>query len=120
MSARAATDRHRRAGTLGDVRGRRVVIGAVVLAAVTLALVAGLLGRVHLDDRVAAHPCHAQVNCAGQIANVPLGASALPVAAAVVVAAVLLVTRVAPAPAAEHDRLVAGRLFRPPRLLGRP
>jgi hypothetical protein len=96
-----------------------MLVAMALVAAVLVALLAGGFGRVatgHADDGAA--PCHAQVNCVGQIANAPLGASSLPVALVAVAAVFLLVTRLDLRPVRWHDRLTAGRLFRPPRLLG--
>jgi hypothetical protein len=101
------------------VQGRRATIGVAVLAALALALVIGLAARSTGDGGSdAGAPCHAQVNCVGQVANAPLGASALPASAVAVLVALLLAGRVATPPTPSHDRLVAGRLFRPPRTLG--
>jgi hypothetical protein len=97
---------------------RVMVLGTAVVAALVLALVAGGVGLgrttadAHTDDRM----CHAAVNCVGQVANTPLGSSALPVVAVVVAAALGLVAHLRLAPLPWRDRLAAGRLFRPPRL----
>jgi hypothetical protein len=101
------------------VRGRRLVLGAAVIAALVLALVAGAVGRVGAgESRHDSAPCHAQVNCIGQVANAPLGASTLPVGFVAVALALMVVTRADVRPVRWHDRLAANRLFRPPRLLG--
>jgi hypothetical protein len=92
------------------------LLGVALVAAFLLALAAGGLGRVGRSD--ARHDgglCHAQVNCVGQVANTPLGSSALPVTVVAVVAALVLFTRFDLAPVRWHDRLAASRLFRPPR-----
>jgi hypothetical protein len=97
---------------------RLMVLGTAVVAALVLALVAGGVGLgrttadAHIDDRM----CHAAVNCVGQVANTPLGSSAVPLVAVVVAAALGLVALLRVAPVSWRDRLAASRLFRPPRL----
>jgi hypothetical protein len=98
------------------VRGR-LLLGALVVALLLAAMAVGGVGSSR-SDGASSGPCHVQVNCAGQVANAPLGSSALPTAAVVVVAVLVLVSRLDLTPSGWRDRLVGGRLFRPPRLLG--
>jgi hypothetical protein len=105
--------------TLGGVRARHLLVGAALAALLLAAMVVG--GAVGSRSVAAAAdnlPCHAQVNCIGQIANTPLGSSMLPVSTVAVVAALVVVSRLDVTPSRRRDRLVAGRLFRPPRALG--
>jgi hypothetical protein len=99
------------------VRARHLLVGAALAALLLAAVVVGGARASRSVTRVAdGVPCHAQVNCAGQIANVPLGVSLLPVAVVTLAAALVVLRRLDAAPARRHDRLVDGRLFRPPRL----
>jgi hypothetical protein len=105
------------AGTIELVRLRHLVLVAATVALVLAALVLGGGARPRAaGDAVSDGPCHAQVNCVGQIANAPLGSSMLPVTTVVVVAALVLLARLDLTPSSWHDRLAGGRLFRPPRL----
>jgi hypothetical protein len=94
------------------------MVGAALAALLVAALIVGGVAPSRSSASLAdGLPCHAQVNCVGQVANTPLGASALPAVAVAVVAA-LVVSRLDVTPSRRRNRLVAGRLFRPPRVLG--
>jgi hypothetical protein len=104
----------------GSVIEARRLLAALAVAAVLAAIVLGGLGRAASgssagDQRAS---CHAQVTCVGQVANAPLGASALPAVAALAGFALLVLGRVDLRPDYGHGRQAAGRLFRPPRTAG--
>jgi hypothetical protein len=137
----------RRTGTLADVvrsrasRPARTLWIAVSTAAVVVAAILsiGLLHSAHASsggdaivsdtrhaatgDRVGSDvgpeaQCVTRVTCAGQLASSPLGTSMLPVLGVVAaLVAAVAVTRLVPNRTPWRDRLVAGRLFRPPRLV---
>jgi hypothetical protein len=99
-----------------SLRGRTILLAAMLAALVVAAVLSAGLVRSSASATTGADGCHTRVTCAGQPATTPLGSSALPATEAVVAIVAPVVAVFAVRSVHWRDRLTAGRLFRPPRL----